>query len=203
MEESLAQARERQREQNWRDGYRTVPRVPSPSESSPISSTTSAEKGTPRVRGTAMVGPDFRLLAGEANLACLARLGLGWSGRLSDRLRTARHERVWRLPETPATALTSGRPPGPSAIRVQPALEQQHQPKPLDSHQPPGALSFRRGLLQHYRAIESCSELFRVVYLPGSVLNRLDDEVVAGTAAQVPGDGVTDIVFARVGVRRQ
>lgn len=81
-EKALAHARERQREQTWRDDYRaTRPKV-----ERKLAHLVYRRHGgrRARVRGAAKVGADFRLLAAAANLARLARLGLrrtssGWA----------------------------------------------------------------------------------------------------------------------------
>jgi len=76
-EEALAAARNRQAEQAWRDDYRaTRPKV-----ERKLAHLVYRRHGgrRARVRGNARVDADFRLLAGAANLARLARLGLGWS----------------------------------------------------------------------------------------------------------------------------
>jgi IS5 family transposase/transposase len=77
FEEALSRARARQSEQSWRDDYRaTRPKV-----ERKIAHLTYRRHGgrRARVRGVARVGADFRLLAAAANLARLARLGLGWT----------------------------------------------------------------------------------------------------------------------------
>jgi hypothetical protein len=76
-EQALARARKRQTEQAWRDDYRaTRPKV-----ERKLAHLVYRRHGgrRARVRGADKVGADFRLLAGAANLARLARLGLGWS----------------------------------------------------------------------------------------------------------------------------
>ena len=78
-EEALSRARSRQAENAWRDDYRaTRPRV-----ERKIAHLVYRRHGgrRARVRGTTKVDADFRLLAGAANLARLARLGLGWTAR--------------------------------------------------------------------------------------------------------------------------
>jgi IS5 family transposase len=70
-------ARERQAEQAWREDYRaTRPKV-----ERKLAHLVYRKHGgrRARVHGTTKVGADFRLLAGAANLARLARLGLGWT----------------------------------------------------------------------------------------------------------------------------
>jgi IS5 family transposase len=76
-EEALSRARARQAEQAWRDDYRaTRPKV-----ERKIAHLTYRKHGgrRARVRGVVRVGADFQLLAAAANLARLARLGLGWN----------------------------------------------------------------------------------------------------------------------------
>jgi hypothetical protein len=76
-EQALARARKRQAEQSWRDDYRaTRPKV-----ERKLAHLVYRRHGgrRARVRGTVKIGADFRLLAGAANLARLARLGLGWT----------------------------------------------------------------------------------------------------------------------------
>lgn len=76
-EQALARARMHQAEQAWRDGYRaTGPKV----ERKIAHLVYRRHEGRrARMRGTAKVDADFRLLAGAGNLARLARLGLGWT----------------------------------------------------------------------------------------------------------------------------
>ena len=76
-EQALARARKRQAEQAWRDDYRaTRPKV-----ERKLAHLVFRKHGgrRARMRGTAKVDADFRLLAGAGNLARLARLGLGWT----------------------------------------------------------------------------------------------------------------------------
>jgi hypothetical protein len=76
-EETLARSRKRQRKHGWREDYRaTRPKV-----ERKLAHLVYRKHGgrRARVRGTAKVGADFRLLAAAANLARLARLGLGWT----------------------------------------------------------------------------------------------------------------------------
>jgi hypothetical protein len=75
-EAALARARKAQAEPEWRADYRaTRPKV-----ERKLAHLMFRRHGgrRARVRGTDRVDSDFRLLAGAANLARLARLGLGW-----------------------------------------------------------------------------------------------------------------------------
>ena len=76
-EQALARARKHQAEQAWRDNYRTT----RPKVERNLAHLVYRRHGErrPRMRGTAKVDADFRLLAGAGNLARLARLGLGWT----------------------------------------------------------------------------------------------------------------------------